>query len=1251
VKGDIEDYYKMEWYAEADEARETAELSARLQARLKLARIVVPEFVFPKSSYDGYIRPLEISGEKNVLKAFFVFNYPLNHLADYIADILQDEQEQEQEQAHNSEVVFKSRGGKRQNNDEFNQIELHNFSIYRPESKNTQSGELAPLHFLCAKSANNDYYFDGILVDGNSRRYVEKVPFEVLSIGNYLDTSLHTVGDQIWIRSSQYNRREVWYQLKEPAPEYREYHGQFVWLAEFTKHFVDFLDTIDKVSLHHFRQQFHDWALELHGKDPDFNRWISAYGHTDFRSVVAANFEFLWKEANGVDNGLHKHPIWTEVDPKRLTAVKEHRSKMENTVVTPYVYECFKRFPFGEYFNVITPNPKVLASRRKREMDLDLTVEKCPSYAGNPDNGPSLSSFTSTRARYSGGFEILKEFFDERMNPKDDERWKQAQIEAKARVARDKFVGPVILTPTRIKRDSYGRLIAHKPKVIREGDVVAVKKDFQSVWKGESDLWFAYVQEVRHTKKGRQFLKVIWLYEPSDTSCSTMYYPFRSELFFSDNCNCGDGVLDADDVLCIVSVAFFSKPGESCAEYFVRQKYNTSDASFVSLKQPDFKCMHLSAPELSHMEEAKKKYRIGDTVLTLKDSILEPVQLVGFEENKVLVRRLSRRSRDYREEQNSRPNELVWTKDIYPVRPEDIDRKCLIRFYTEEEKLNRKISAPYNRDGTADAYFITSREVPDGSHKLIPLAKPFPSMNQGFNPDEAPCRPMMNGMDLFCGGGNFGRGLEEGGAVRNKWAVDIGKEQIHTYRANLKTPDDTKLYFGSINDILRNGLKGNFSSHVPEPGEVDFISAGSPCQGFSNANNRREEEKGLRNCSLVASVAAFVDFYRPKYALLENVAGMASKKHDRNVFSQLLCSLVGMGYQVQQFNLDAWSFGSPQSRSRLFVSIAAPGFKLPPHPALSHSHPPGKGDRGIGTGANGEKYGRRRFEITPFEYVTATEATNDLPFIGQSRSHTCIRYPDHRQSCTKNNLKRILVNCVPVNPRQQSFIRALNSGRMPKLVVDNYSWGGGGHKRSLISRSWQRIDPNALMPTITTSAQPACAFTGALVHWDQHRLLTVMEARRAQGFPDDEVLIGAASAQWKIVGNSVARTVALALGMSMREAWMSNDEDAPSYGAQKVVVEAGVCQHDTVHAGHSERSSSVESGSTLGQSPDRLGAGLITDGQGCVAYSKTSDARKQTMSTLKRKHRGLGVVGYETSLKKRKLLGIVATTAMSTSKF
>ncbi|KAI5280718.1 DNA methyltransferase Dim-2 [Ascosphaera aggregata] len=54
--------------------------------------------------------------------------------------------------------------------------------------------------------------------------------------------------------------------------------------------------------------------------------------------------------------------------------------------------------------------------------------------------------------------------------------------------------------------------------------------------------------------------------------------------------------------------------------------------------------------------------------------------------------------------------------------------------------------------------------------------------------------------------------------------------------------------------------------------------------------------------------------------------------------------------------------------------------------------------------------------------------------------------------------------------------------------------------------------------------------------------MTLQEARRAQGYPDHEILIGNPMKQWKIVGNSVARQVALVLGLKIREA-CENDEN------------------------------------------------------------------------------------------------------------
>lgn len=896
------------------------------------------------------------------------------------------------------------------------------------------------------------------------------------------------MGDQIWIQSVAAERSNTWYRLLRPAPEYERFYRPFLWLANFAKYFTDYLSSSrQEVSLSHFRVRFHREILRLHGHDPSFQAWRRQYGVTDFRRVVAAHPEFLYKEAVDVERLNEHQPIWSEVCPGALAAVEEQVLQETSTVVTPFVYDCFKDLAWGKFLKVMSP-----------------------------------SSTAVVPASQSAPWSSRKQRPD---------------------------------------------IVRRRPKTVVVGDVVAVEKDTETAWKSTEDLWFAYVQGVKTNARGEQSLAVIWLYAASDTTCANMRYPFPNELFFSDNCNCGDARLDLKDVVCGVSVEFFGDPATTDANFVVRQKYRTDDAAFVTLRRSDFTCFHLSGGLRSSIDEAMQKYRVGDTVLYLdnasgEEDRLEPAEIVAFQPpvmmGGVLVRRLLRRKRDFSDQADTRPNELVYTDGILTISAESITRKCHVRFYSEAAKKAGKIPPPYCRDGTADAFYIICRQVA-GAHarKLEELTPPFPgSLRQGFDPIALPPRPVLRGMDLFCGGGNFGRGLEEGGAVRNEWAVDCNTEAVHTYRANLKDPAQTAVFYGSVNDFLAQAITGRHSRYVPRPGQVDFISAGSPCQGFSNVNQSRSSDKSLRHSSLVASVAAFIDVYRPKYAVLENVVSMAhSKDSQQNVFSQLLCALVGMEYQVQQFYLDAWSCGSSQKRSRLFVSIAAPGFEPLALPVLSHAHPPATTDGSLGVASNGVRFGMRRFEATPFQYLTAAEGTSDLPWLGDGRTNICVPHPDHRTSRTEGHASRVNCTQVPIHPRGECLRTAFERGRVGQRRDDR-------RKVKEHSKAWQRVRPNGVLPTITTQALPRCAFTGTIVHWDQHRVLTIMEARRAQSFPDHEVLVGRTAAQWKLVGNSVARSVALALGMSLREAWLGNE---PSVRAEEAWASASVTGDVEVH--------------------------------------------------------------------------------------
>ncbi|KAJ2826728.1 hypothetical protein FBU31_003364 [Coemansia sp. 'formosensis'] len=128
---------------------------------------------------------------------------------------------------------------------------------------------------------------------------------------------------------------------------------------------------------------------------------------------------------------------------------------------------------------------------------------------------------------------------------------------------------------------------------------------------------------------------------------------------------------------------------------------------------------------------------------------------------------------------------------------------------------------------------------------------------------------------------------------------------------------------------------------MPQPGDVDFIYCGPPCQGFSRCN-RFIKADDIKT-SLVANALSYVDFYRPTYFLLENVRGLLSYKLggvqvgpgkvsggiEMGMLKFILRTLTTMGYQARFYLLQAGNYGLAQSRRRLFVWACKRGCRLP----------------------------------------------------------------------------------------------------------------------------------------------------------------------------------------------------------------------------------------------------------------------------------------------------------------------------------
>ncbi|EXF74904.1 cytosine-specific methyltransferase [Colletotrichum fioriniae PJ7] len=1020
----------------------------------------------------------------------------------------------------------------RQNSDDgeedFIEFEIEDFAVYidatvpggKLYNEKRYPCEMRPLQHLSIQTACTQMYVDGVLSVGEKRFFVRQIPFDELPIGNY-GASEATVGSEIWIRS-KYNVAiadkkgpDVYYRLGTPAIEYRRYHVGFIWIADLAKHVVDYLSAAieqsRRVTFRDFRSDFSRWLADTHGHSDAFSKWRRQYSGEDFCTAIVPNVEFIYKEAYGVLGHRKATTIYLWREIREFTAFADSQKKIPRAAGS------------DAYTPQTSPSPTPKSTPKTRQpADIPRTV--VTPYVNDLFHhlpcGPMMEA-TSPSA--------------------DVEKIRNGVIQ-----------GLGLEEATRIH--TAPKVILEKTgQEVRVGDVISTHRDDnEDHWVREAatgfndvDCWFGLVQKVHNVRNSRQkSFDVIWIYTPTHTLCGTMRYPWNNELFLSDHCTCRDfavGKIKEDEVLAVHRVDWGGSSGTD-AEFFCRQTYLHEERKWITFKEQHLRCPH-------RQDRLEFSYLVGDTLLVSlesDDATVEPCELATLPDadGKATFRRLERRHR-LQPDMNVPPNELVYTDEEFTLGQENIHGRCLVRVFGPDEK----IPPPYDRNGVGNAFYITKRWRNSVMSPIIEDASAL-SLRQGFDPRKQ--FQKLRGFDLFCGGGNFGRGLEEGGAIEMNWANDINIKAIHTYMANATT-NTVHPFAGSIDDLQQLALQGKFCERVPEIGMVDFISGGSPCPGFSRLTIDKATSEQRKNQSLVAAFASFVDTYRPRYGLLENVMEILQPKGRRgeDVFSQLICALVGLGYQAEVFLLDAWNYGSPQSRSRVFLCFAAPGLALPDMPLHSHSHYTAKiRSRGLGWIPNGKSMVDRLVMPTPFKFVSAQEATADLPDIKDGKADCCINYPDHRVAVGVTKRLRTQMGVIPMHPHGMNFRKTWNKGNGVMTLAERNLFPEKGERvNELVSNSWGRALPGKVMPTITTTPAPTDARVGFIMHWEQDRVLTIMEARRAQGFRDHEVLLGAPKDQWKVVGNSVAREVSLALGISFRQAWLGSlvdgDEVAP----------------------------------------------------------------------------------------------------------
>ena len=199
--------------------------------------------------------------------------------------------------------------------------------------------------------------------------------------------------------------------------------------------------------------------------------------------------------------------------------------------------------------------------------------------------------------------------------------------------------------------------------------------------------------------------------------------------------------------------------------------------------------------------------------------------------------------------------------------------------------------------------------------------------------------PNLTAVSLFSGAGGFDLGIEAVG-FSTLFATDIDSACCETLRTNKAKATEKNLPFLQRAKIVQRCIKELSADEIlsdigMNPGEVDLLIGGPPCQTFSviGRRNGKNDPRG----ELVDDYLRILAGVRPKAFLFENVKGLKTID-DGKVYEELICRMRGpadgLRYEVSPFCLNAADFGVPQNRERIFIVGCSAGTAIDSIPSI-----------------------------------------------------------------------------------------------------------------------------------------------------------------------------------------------------------------------------------------------------------------------------------------------------------------------------
>ena len=376
----------------------------------------------------------------------------------------------------------------------------------------------------------------------------------------------------------------------------------------------------------------------------------------------------------------------------------------------------------------------------------------------------------------------------------------------------------------------------------------------------------------------------------------------------------------------------------------------------------------------------------------------------------------------------------------------------------------------------------------------------------------------MKILDLFCGTGGFSKGFEKSrnADYETIFGTDILPMSVETFRLNHPGA------FGFCGDIRKVRCEDLRSKLKIRRGELGLVIGGPPCQGFSSIRPFRSSNDDDPRNSLFEQFANFVNYFRPRALVMENVVGLATHKGGE-IVAQIAECFEGLGYDCEWRILNSANFGVPQRRERLLLIGMERGAKITfPEPTHDNDGTTiGHKNRAKMSVAESDLFSTGRLA----QPVTVENAIGDLPQIRSgeiANEYDRAPFTDYQRE-RRNGTRALKLHFSTAHtPKMLEIIKhsGKNINSIPKHLIS-----------SGFSSCYSRLDGNMTSVTITVNfVHPA---SNRCIHPTCDRALTPREGARLQSFDDNFEFAGTRAQIVKQIGNAVPPLLGRAIGESL----------------------------------------------------------------------------------------------------------------------